>query len=64
VDDAAVLIDPYDPESIADGIRRVLTDEGLRADLRRKGMERARAFSWEKSVSRIREIYGQVADAR
>jgi glycosyltransferase involved in cell wall biosynthesis len=64
VDDAAVLIDPYDPESIADGIRRVLTDAGLRADLRRKGLERARAFSWEKSVSRIREIYGQVADAR
>ena len=28
VGDAAVLVDPYDPEAIADGIYRVLTDDG------------------------------------
>src|SRR6266496_125984 len=58
---AAVLVDPYDPGAIADGIERVLTDEGLRTDLRRRGLARAHQFSWESSVRRVREIYGQVA---
>ncbi len=60
--DAAQLVDPYDPEAIADGIYRVLTDVDLRRDLRRKGLVRARQFSWESSVRRVREIYGEVAN--
>ena len=28
---AALLVDPYDPASIADGICRAVTDEALRA---------------------------------
>lgn len=55
--DAALLVDPYDPGSIADGIHTVLTDEAARRELRRKGIERARDFSWETSVRRIRNIY-------
>ena len=58
--DAAVLVDPYDPRSIADGIYRVLSDERLRRDLRRKGVARAGMFSWEQSVRRVRAIYGEV----
>jgi len=58
--DAALLVDPYDPEAIGDGIYRVLTDEALRCGLRQRGIARARQFSWEASVSRVREIYGQV----
>src|SRR5438477_9692014 len=45
--DAAVLVDPYDPHAIAEGIHRVLTDETLRRTLRTKGLARARQFSWE-----------------
>ena len=40
--DAAVLVDPLDPEMIGDAIYRVLTDDGLRCDLRQKGLARAR----------------------
>jgi glycosyltransferase involved in cell wall biosynthesis len=58
--DAALLVDPYDPEAIGDAIYRVLTDEALRCGLRQKGITRARQFSWEASVGRVREIYGQV----
>jgi glycosyltransferase involved in cell wall biosynthesis len=58
--DAAVLVDPLDPSAIADGIYRVLTDEHLRHDLRRKGLVRAAQFSWEASVRRVREIYEEV----
>jgi glycosyltransferase involved in cell wall biosynthesis len=58
--DAAVLVDPYDPRAIADGIYRVLTDERLRRDLVHKGIARAGMFSWEQSVRRVRAIYGEV----
>jgi glycosyltransferase involved in cell wall biosynthesis len=58
---AAVLVDPYNASAIADGIYRVLTDESLRMDLRRRGIERATQFSWESSVRRVREIYAQIA---
>ena len=58
--DAAVLVDPYDPRAIAEGIRRVLTDEALRRDLRKRGVARAGQFSWEQSVRRVRAIYGEV----
>lgn len=61
--DAAILVDPYQPESIAEGIRRVLCDESLRRELRVKGLARARQFSWETSVRRVREIYDEAAQA-
>ncbi len=64
VGDAAILINPYDPESLADGIRRVLTDDALRADLKTRGLARAREFSWEESVTRIRQIYCEVGQER
>jgi glycosyltransferase involved in cell wall biosynthesis len=58
--DAALLVDPRDAEAIAGAIRMVLTDRTLREDLRRRGLERARAFSWEQSVARTRAIYSEV----
>jgi len=60
VGDAALMIDPYEPAAIADAMRRVLTDAALRADLRIRGLARAREFSWERSIARVREIYGEV----
>jgi glycosyltransferase involved in cell wall biosynthesis len=60
--DAAVLVDPYDAQAIADGIYQVLTDERLRRDLRKKGVARAGMFSWETSVRRVHKIYMQAAN--
>ena len=57
---AAVLVDPYDPESIADGIQNAVTDEALRQDLIARGVERVRAFSWTESVARIHATYIEV----
>jgi glycosyltransferase involved in cell wall biosynthesis len=59
--DAAILVDPYDPGAIADGIGTVLTDERVRRELRAKGVMRARQFSWEASVRRIRDIYAEAS---
>jgi glycosyltransferase involved in cell wall biosynthesis len=63
VGQAALMIDPYDPEAIAGAMRRVLTDAALRSELRTRGLDRARSFSWERSIRRVREIYDEVLSA-
>ena len=63
VGDAGVLVNPYDPQAIADGISRLLDDPQLRRELIARGLVRARAFSWPESVKRIRQIYEEVATA-
>jgi glycosyltransferase involved in cell wall biosynthesis len=60
VGDAAVLVDPHDVSSIVDGLRLVLTDPARAEEMRRKGLERAREFSWERSVARTLEVYKRV----
>ena len=60
VGDAAMLIDPYQPDAIAGAMRRVLQDERLRDDMRERGLARVREFSWGRSVKRVREIYDEV----
>jgi glycosyltransferase involved in cell wall biosynthesis len=61
VGDAAILVDPYDAQSIADGILKVLHSSHLRADLRERGYARVREYSWERSVRTVRKVYGEVA---
>lgn len=60
VGDAAVLIDPQDVEAIADGLARLLTDEALAMELRRRGPARARLFSWERTGRQVQAILRSV----
>jgi glycosyltransferase involved in cell wall biosynthesis len=50
VGDAGLLVDPYDVEAIAHGIRRLVEDTALREELRKKGLERAKRFTWERTA--------------
>ena len=50
--DAALLVDPFDVASIADGMKAML-DENLRQELIEKGRERRNAFSWDKAADAI-----------
>ena len=61
VGDAAILVDPYNAESIAEGILTVLRSTHLRGELSRRGLERVKAFSWTRSIQRVRQVYGEVA---
>ncbi|MGS0759131.1 glycosyltransferase, partial [Roseateles sp. GG27B] len=47
---AALLVDPFSTDSIADAIQRVLNSPALRADLRRRGLVRAASFNWEQTA--------------
>jgi glycosyltransferase involved in cell wall biosynthesis len=55
---AAVLVDPHDPAAIAAGIEDAIA---RRDELRGRGLERARAFSWDESARRTLEVYDEVA---
>jgi glycosyltransferase involved in cell wall biosynthesis len=57
---AALLVDPYDVASIADGIRRAVTDEALRQELIARGRIRAREFSWARAAADTLRVYRQV----
>ena len=60
VGEAALLVDPYSIEEIADALRRVLEDDELRGKLVELGRERVRHFSWERSVRAIHAGYMKV----
>lgn len=47
--DAALLVDPFDINSIASALTTLSNDQDLRTDLIKKGNERYQYFSWEKS---------------
>jgi glycosyltransferase involved in cell wall biosynthesis len=51
VDDAAVLVEPEDLDSISEGMRRVVEDGKLRDDLISRGRRRAATFSWKRCAS-------------
>jgi len=58
--DAALLVNPDDPEEIADALVRLASDEALRADLARRGRERALQFSWESALAKTWEVYREL----
>jgi glycosyltransferase involved in cell wall biosynthesis len=57
VGDAALLHPPTDHEALADALRRLLEDETLRADLRRRGLARAAGFTWEEAARKTLAVY-------
>jgi len=57
--DAALLIDPYQPQEIAAAMLKVLKDDSLRQQLRQAGLQRAAQFSWEKTGSQTVEVLKQ-----
>jgi glycosyltransferase involved in cell wall biosynthesis len=58
---AALLVNPENVFEIQRGLQRALLDLPLRAQMKQRGYEQAQRFSWTTSVSRILEIYREVA---
>jgi len=55
---AAVLVDPHDVSAIAAGIEEA---DARRDELVRRGLERAREFTWPHVAAATRRVYEQVA---
>ncbi|MBO0863323.1 MAG: glycosyltransferase family 4 protein, partial [Chloracidobacterium sp.] len=63
--EAALLIDPNDEQALANALLEIVNDEGLRAELRQKGIAQAKKFTWrdaaEKTLGLYREAYSSAA---
>jgi glycosyltransferase involved in cell wall biosynthesis len=60
VGDAALYVNPWDPTDIARGIGEVLGCPELAADLRRRGLIRARLFTWGAAADRHTSLYDRL----
>ena len=60
VGQAALTFDPTDVEAMAEALSRLLSDAELRAELRRRGLERAQRFSWAETARRTLDVYHSV----
>ena len=56
--EAAVLVDPYDVDAIADGIAEA---RRRRDELRVAGLERASQFTWDETARLTLDVYREAA---
>lgn len=59
--DAAVLVDPHDPQAIVDGMHLIVSDKDLQKELVRKGLRRVQDFSWSKTSNHIYQKLRSIA---
>lgn len=57
--DAALYVDPYDVKDMTMKINRLLKDNSLRDDLRLKGLEQIKKYSWQKSAGQVYDLVQQ-----
>jgi len=61
VGNAALMVNPENVFEIRRALQQALLDVEVRAQMKQRGCEQAQHFSWTTSVSRILEIYREVA---
>ena len=57
---AAISIDPTDEDALAQAMTDVLLNSDLAADLRRRGLERAKAFTWRRTMDEAVAAYDKM----
>jgi glycosyltransferase involved in cell wall biosynthesis len=58
--EAALYVDPRDPQDIAEKVRRALEDSELRRKMIQQGLERAQEFSWRRVAEATLKVYDEV----
>ncbi len=56
---AGILVDPADPDSVADGLERAVRE---REDLRYILPERAAEFTWDRCAEQVEELWSRLAE--
>jgi glycosyltransferase involved in cell wall biosynthesis len=60
-DGAALLIDPGDRDALRNALTRMLSDKALRSELRARGPERARTYTWDRSAALMTQLLAEAA---
>jgi len=58
--DAGVYFDPTNIVSIYDTVKRIIYDKELRKNLKLKGFQRVKNFSWEKAAEKTKSLYESI----
>ncbi len=61
---SAMYFDPRNSDSIYENVYKVLYENGIKEDLRVRGLERSKYFSWKKTAEMTLEVYGSVLKGR
>ena len=61
VNDAGVLVDPFDAQAFAGAMGQIVNDGNYRAELSARGIERAKAFTWKRTAELTLDVYKRVA---
>lgn len=59
---AGLLMEPENPQAIAEAVERLYEDEHLRLNLGQKAKERSKEFTEEKMLEETRKIYERVLE--
>lgn len=57
---AALYFDPYNNNSILNSIEKVIYSEDIREDLKLKGEERLKNFSWDQTTCKTKKVYESI----
>lgn len=60
VGDAGITIDPLDEDALCQAMLNLLTDSNLVRELKQKGFERSKKFSWAKCTVDTVEVYKKI----
>lgn len=58
--DAAILVDPTDTKAIAAAVQQLYADPSYCQELVRRGLERAKQFTWENTAEQVARVYEAV----
>lgn len=59
--DAAILVDPLDMDSIVEGIRLLVENDALRAEIIQKGVIQAQKFTWDQAAQQALQVLESAA---
>lgn len=62
--ESALLVDPYDIESISRGILQITSNNYLRDQLIGKGLRRVKSFTWEETAKKTLEVFNKIIYGR
>jgi glycosyltransferase involved in cell wall biosynthesis len=62
--EAAVYVNPYEIDSIAEGLKRMAGNKELREKLSRMGYERVSQFSWDNAARQMNEVYKRASEIK
>ncbi|HEY1292571.1 MAG TPA: glycosyltransferase family 1 protein [Chloroflexota bacterium] len=63
VGDAGALVDPYSADAISSRLAELLESQSTRDELSRRGLERARHFTWPQVAEQTVRVYREIACA-